>query len=221
VYSIFITGTDTDVGKTFVSQRILEAANAQGLSCVGYKPVAAGCEFDQGQWVNEDALALQQASSLSVTLAEVNPIALAPAIAPHIAAQEANQPIDTHKIVQGYEHLSSLGPDFLLMEGAGGWRLPLSKDHYLSEVVAELTLDVVLVVGMRLGCLNHALLTAEAIQHDGLKLKGWIANQVEPAMPYYQQNLASLDHMMPVPRLAEVTYNSPSILIDLAEISGI
>ena len=216
--ALFVTGTDTEVGKTYVSAMLLKAAALADKRVVGYKPVAAGCEWQDGQWQNEDALALMAASNVPVTLEEVNPIALEPAIAPHIAARLVNTPISEAVIKAGYQHLLDRQADVLLMEGAGGWRLPLSNDRFLSDVVKDLQLDVILVVGMRLGCLNHALLTAEAIKADGLNIKGWVANTLAPEMPCLNENLATLEQLMPAPRLATIPYQLTPDLAALAEI---
>ncbi|MDC8831771.1 dethiobiotin synthase [Alteromonas gilva] len=212
----FITGTDTEVGKTYVSCQLLTAAAKAGKTAVGYKPVAAGCEWRDGAWQNEDALAFLQASNVAVTLNEVNPVALQPAIAPHIAAQQAGVEISEQLIKDGLARLQARQPDVVIMEGAGGWRLPLGNDRFLSHVVQDLALEVIVVVGMRLGCLNHALLTAEAIQADGLKVKGWIANQLCDAMPCFDENLATLERLMPAPHLATVPYGTAPDYAQLA-----
>lgn len=206
--AFFVTGTDTEVGKTYVSAMLLKAAVMAGKRAIGYKPVAAGCEWHNGQWRNEDALTLQQASNVELTLKEVNPVTLEPAIAPHIAARLAGEPISEAVIKSGFDHLLDKQADVLLMEGAGGWRLPIGNQRFLSDVVKALQLDVIVVVGMRLGCLNHALLTAEAVKADGLKIKGWVANTLTPDMPYFNENLATLEQLMPAPRLATIPNQS-------------
>ena len=202
----FVTGTDTEVGKTYVTCQLLRATQAISKSSVGYKPIAAGCDKVNGEWVNEDALAIQQASSLKLPLSIINPISLVPPIAPHIAAAEAGVSLSEHTNSQGLSQLQQYKPDVLLMEGAGGWRLPLSESTYLPDVVAKLNMEVILVVGMKLGCLNHALLTAEAITHDGFNIKGWVANDITGEMPRYKENLATLKHALPAPLLLEVPY---------------
>ena len=214
----FITGTDTEVGKTYVTQKLLLAANTVGLSTLGYKPIAAGCERRGDEWVNEDALALQQASSIKVDLHEINPIALPPPIAPHIAAAEHNQTITTNAIVTGLQQLHRYQPEVVLMEGAGGWRLPINRSEYLSDVVKQLELPVIVVVGMRLGCINHALLTIEAIKRDGLNVKGWIANRIDTEMLRYQENLTTLKQRISEPLLAEIPFSTE---IDLATLGQI
>jgi len=214
----FVTGTDTEVGKTYVTCQLLRAANNASLTAIGYKPIAAGCELVNGEWVNEDALNIQQASACAngqtLPINEINPIALTPPIAPHIAAHEEGVALTHEKIAEGLNALAAYRPDILLMEGAGGWRLPLTiggdntPTHYLSDVVKALKMDVILVVGMRLGCLNHALLTAEAIRADGLIIKGWVANDITGNMTRYQENLRSLKAMLPEPLLAEIPYQT-------------
>ena len=130
----FITGTDTEVGKTYVTSHLLKSASALGKSTLGYKPIAAGCDNVDGNWVNEDAASLQAASSITVSIKEVNPIALLPPIAPHIAAKEAGVTLTAEAITAGLLHLERYSPDLLLMEGAGGWQLPLSEETFLSDV---------------------------------------------------------------------------------------
>lgn len=203
----FVTGTDTEVGKTYVTCQLLRAADDAGMTSIGYKPVSAGCENIDGQRANEDAVALQKASSLSLPTALINPIVFDAPIAPHIAAARQNQPIDELRIKDGYHVLCDHNPDLLLMEGAGGWRLPISDNRLMSDVVKSLELPVILVVGMRLGCLNHALLSAEAIIKDGLPLRGWVANCLSDDMPVLQENLAYLKSAMPAPMLAEIPFS--------------
>ncbi|MFT6926826.1 MAG: dethiobiotin synthetase [Psychromonas sp.] len=202
----FVTGTDTDAGKTVCCQALLQAANRQQLSTLAYKPIAAGCELTQYGLRNQDALLLQKASSLTVAYELLNPIAFTAAIAPHIAAQLENKPIEQGYISQGLERLKSLQSQVIIIEGAGGWRLPLNADETLADWVAMQKLPVILVVGMKLGCLNHAMLTYETIISDGLKVVGWIANQVEEEMSFYAQNLALLKHKIHAPMIAEIPY---------------
>lgn len=202
----FVTGTDTDVGKTVCCQALLQAANRQQLSTLAYKPIAAGCEQTLYGLRNHDALLLQKSSSLEVAYELVNPIAFTAAIAPHIAAQIENKPIEQGYISQGLQRLKSLESNLIIVEGAGGWRLPLNADETLSGWVATQKLPVILVVGMKLGCLNHAILTYESIINDGLKVVGWIANQVEKGMPFYALNIEMLKHKINAPMIAEIPY---------------
>ena len=213
----FITGTDTEVGKTYVTCQLLEAATALGHKAIGYKPISAGCDLIDGEWVNEDAANIQKSNSIELSISEINPIALKPPIAPHIAAIEAGVLLSDEKIIHGLESLQAYKPDVLLMEGAGGWRLPLDVGNenrptrFLSDVVASIGMDVILVVGMRLGCLNHALLTAQAIRSDGLNIAGWVANDISGKMTRYSDNLASLKAMLPEPLLAEIPFGQQLI----------
>lgn len=202
----FITGTDTEVGKTYVTAQILAGLAQQNVTTLGYKPIAAGFEQIHGQWVNEDAQALHQASGLEVDINEVNPIQILPPIAPHIGAAQAGIDLSVDAVVKGWHTLAAKQPELLLTEGAGGWRLPLGNGVYLSAAVKELNSPVIIVVGMRLGCLNHAILTAEAVQRDGLTIAGWVANQVDPNMSAYAENLATLQELMPAPMLCEIQY---------------
>ena len=212
--AFFVTGTDTEVGKTFVSEALLVALNQKGLLTAGYKPIAAGCDVTEHGLRNEDALKLQHNSSIDLSYNEVNPIAFEAPIAPHLAAQNLSvdtvaQPISVDTVREGFNCLTQKKPDVLIVEGAGGWRLPLGVDfegrpRYLSEFVVERNLAVILVVGMRLGCLNHAVLTAECIRNDGLKIVGWIANQIDPDMPLLDDNIESLKTLLNAPFIGSI-----------------
>jgi dethiobiotin synthetase len=219
--AFFVTGTDTEVGKTFVTEALLILLNKKGLLTAGYKPIAAGCEVTENGLRNEDALTLQKHSNIDLSYDEVNPIAFEAAIAPHLAAQNIRedntaQPISIDTVREGFIHLLQKKPDVLIVEGAGGWRLPLGIDYenqprYLSEFVVERNLSVILVVGMRLGCLNHAVLTAECIRNDGLKIAGWVANQIDPDMPYLDDNIESLKTLLDVPFLGSIPRLNTSV----------
>ena len=193
----FITGTDTEVGKTWVSCRLLERAREAGLSCYGLKPIAAGCEDTADGPRNEDALNLMAASSLTLPYDLVNPVALKAAIAPHIAARQEGRRISLSQLA-GYVRgaLSSHPADLVLVEGAGGWRVPLNDREMLSALAVELNLPVIQVVGMKLGCISHALLTAEAIQADGLRYTGTVANCFGE-MDVREENLITLRQHLP------------------------
>lgn len=204
--TFFVTGTDTDVGKTVCCKALIQACNQHGLSTLAYKPIAAGCEMLNGQLSNEDARILQEASSVNLGYDAINPIAFEMPIAPHIAAQLENKPIDLQLITQGLNRLQSQDADIIIVEGAGGWRLPLNDKQMLSDWVIEQELAVILVVGMKLGCLNHAILTYQSIINDGLKVVGWIANQLQEDMPFYEQNLSYLTHRIAAPKLGEIAY---------------
>lgn len=203
----FIAGTDTDVGKTYVSVGLLNAAARKGLRVLGLKPIAAGAELVDGSLKNEDALLLHGASNVKVSYEQVNPVVLEQAIAPHIAASLAGRLITASRL-EGFLKGSLLMPhDFALVEGAGGWRVPLNDRESLSDLACALGFPVIMVVNMKLGCLNHAILTAEAIHRDGLNLVGWVANTPqETVMPYYQENLASLQAALSAPLLTELSW---------------
>jgi len=200
----FITGTDTDVGKTLCCAALLQAAQQQGLSTLAYKPIAAGCDATQTGLRNEDALILQKNSTLKVDYALVNPIAYQDPIAPHIAATLEERPIELGVVTTGLQQLQSLSTDLLIVEGAGGWHLPINDKQLLSQWVIEQKLPVILVVGMKLGCLNHAMLTYQALISDGVPVAGWIANQLATEMPFYQQNLDWLKQKIAPPLIAEL-----------------
>ena len=202
----FVTGTDTEVGKTAASCALLHAAAAAGLSTAAVKPVAAGCDA-QGR--NEDALQLMAAMTSSLAYEQVNPVALQAAIAPHIAAEQEGRRVQVARLAGLCRGVMLSGADLVLIEGAGGWRVPLSPRETLADLARELQVGVILVVGMRLGCLNHALLTAEAIRRDGLQLAGWIANQPGQRMNCHEQNLDTLRAMLPGPFLGELPHLSP------------
>lgn len=200
----FIAGTDTDVGKTTIAAGLLHAARLQGLSTLGAKPVASGCTVTAKGLRNSDAQALIDESSVKLAYEEVNPFAFEPAIAPHVAAREAGVTLEVPVLAKAMRHVLDQGADFTLVEGAGGWRVPLSNQANLSDLAIALKLPVILVVGVRLGCINHALLSAEAIARDGLQLAGWVANIIEPRTSRLEENLASLAERLPAPCLGRV-----------------
>ena len=201
---LFITGTDTDVGKTVVACGFLAAANQQGLRTAAIKPVAAGCEVTEQGMTNTDALQLQAAASHKLPYQQINPIALEPAIAPHIAAAEAGVRLSASRLVGYCRGVSLMPVDMVVIEGAGGWRVPINSRETLADVARELNCAVVVVVGMRLGCLNHALLTMEAIRRDGLQIAGWVANILDPEMPRLQENIDTLMQCINEPCLGTV-----------------
>ena len=202
--SYFIAGTDTDIGKTTIAAGLLHAARLNGLSTLGAKPVASGCDVTPKGLRNADALALLAQCSLPLTYTEVNPQAFEPAIAPHLAAREAGVALTVQSLVAPMRHILDKQADFTLIEGAGGWRVPLADQDNLSDLAMALGLPVILVVGVRLGCINHALLTAEAIARDGLQLAGWVANIIEPKTSRLEENLATLAERLPAPCLGRV-----------------
>ncbi len=193
----FVTGTNTNVGKTWVSVRLLEAARGAGLSCYGVKPIAAGSEATDEGLRNEDAEALQSAASVELDYDLVNPVAFREPVAPHILAQRHGMNLNAERLA-GYVNgaLMTRKADLVLVEGAGGWYVPINQRETLADLARRLELPVILVVGMELGCLNHALLTAEAIRRDGLELAGWIANFLHGEMNAGEENFATLEAML-------------------------
>ena len=202
----FITGTDTEIGKTTVAAGLLQSARRQGMSTAAAKPVASGCQPTAEGLRNDDALALLAQCSLALNYDEVNPYAFTPAIAPHLAAAEAGICLDVASLQAPVQRLLARGADFSVVEGAGGWRVPLTAGESLSDLAIALQLPVILVVGVRLGCINHALLTAEAILRDGLLLAGWVANVVDPHTGRLQSNLETLCERLPAPCLGVVPH---------------
>lgn len=200
--TFFITGTDTGVGKTRVSVEILRALNRRGLKTIGLKPLAAGAEEIGGERCNEDAVALRQAASVELSYEQVNPVLLQAPMAPHLAALREQRTLSLRSL-SGYCRgaLMTRKCDVALIEGAGGWRVPLNPRETLADLPRELDIPVVLVVGMKLGCLNHALLTAEAIQRDGLRLAGWVANSLESEMESLEANIDTLVTLLRAPLL--------------------
>ena len=194
----YVTGTDTGIGKTIASTSLLHALRSKGLHAVGMKPVASGCARTDTGWHNEDALALQEASDPRPDYSDLNPYALPLPLAPEIAAREAGVEIELGKIESAFERLRALA-DTVVVEGVGGWSAPLSATLDQVDVVRALRLPVVMVVGMRLGCLNHARLTARAIAADGCELVGWIANHVDPGMERQDENFELLRARLQAP----------------------
>lgn len=202
--AFFVTGTDTEIGKTTIACGLLQAARNAGLSTAAAKPVASGCERTAKGLRNSDALGLLAGCSLPLRYEEVNPFAFEPAIAPHLAAREAGVQLDVEALAGPVNAVLARNADFTLVEGAGGWRVPLAGGENLSDLAVRLGLPVILVVGVRLGCINHAVLSAEAIQRDGLVLAGWVANIVDPATSRLEENLATLAERLPAPCLGRV-----------------
>lgn len=202
----FVTGTDTDVGKTRIAEAMLCLARQRGLTTAAVKPVAAGCENGPSGLRNSDALALQAQCQPALAYPLVNPVALAPAIAPHIAAEQIGVSLEVAELLQRVRQVLELGADFAVVEGAGGWRVPLNNSETLADLAQALDLPVILVVGVRLGCINHALLSAEAIIGDGLPLAGWVANIVDPDSACIAENIATLKQQLPAPCLGEVPF---------------
>lgn len=198
MFSVYVSGTDTGIGKTLTSCALLHALRGHGLRALGMKPVASGCAFLEGQWKNEDALALQAAGIPSAAYSDINPFALQHPLAPELAARDAGIDVSLPPILAAYARLAAQA-DALVVEGVGGWAAPLSPSLMQADLVRALHLPVVLVVGLRLGCLSHALLSARAIVADGLHLAGWIGSQIDPAMARVEDNITMLRERLPAP----------------------
>ena len=193
--AFFITGTDTGIGKTYVACKLIQQYIAQGYKVVGMKPVAAGCELINGEWVNDDVVKLEIASNVKAPRKLTNPYSFKEPIAPHIAAELAGEAIDFTVIKQAFDALSELA-DIVIVEGAGGFLVPLNDTETMADLAGILNIPIILVVGIRLGCINHALLTAQAIQARNVSLAGWIANPIEPKMQQYNRNVEVIGKML-------------------------
>lgn len=207
----FIAGTDTEIGKTHVACALIRHLVANGRRVAAMKPVASGCDPGPDGLRNADALALQEAANVSLPYRQVNPVALQPAIAPHIAARQAGVDIDLAAIARAAEGVEA---DYFVVEGVGGWCVPLGEGAMLADLARLLADEVILVVGLRLGCINHALLSAAQIRRDGFSLAGWVANVLDPNMPALAENLATLEALMPAPRLGTVGFGEQFIQVD-------
>lgn len=202
----FVTGTDTGVGKTCVAEALLQALSRKGLRGVGMKPVASGCERGPDGVRSPDALRLCAASSVTVDYRDLNPYAFEAPIAPHIAAVQAGVEAQLEVVQRHFARLAEKA-DWLVVEGAGGWCVPLNRNQLLSDMARSMGLPVILVVGMRLGCINHALLTARAVRGDGVPLAGWVANCIDAAFDFVPENLAAIDQRLGAPCLALIPFN--------------
>ena len=203
----FVTGTDTGVGKTLVSAGLLHALARHHRRVVGMKPVAAGLVPWGEDWASEDAIALRAASTLAVPPALDNPVLLPDPMSPHIAAQRAGCEVTLAPILNAYRQLAAQA-DAVVVEGAGGWLVPLSETLNIADLAVALNLPVVLVVGLKLGCLNHAMLSANAIRASGLQLAGWIASRVEPDMLVPEENMDWLRRNLGAPLLADLPWQA-------------
>lgn len=203
---IFITGTDTEIGKTRVACALLNALNKKNIQAVGMKPVASGAELVDGKLQNEDAIRLRDASSVKLPYELINPYVFKQAASPHISARLAQQEIELEKITNCYKKLEAQ-TDFVVVEGVGGWLAPLNETQTVTDMAVALNLPVVMVVGMRLGCLNHALLTAQHIQLSELQLAGWIANCVDENFSYLEENINTLNKMINAPLIARLGFD--------------
>lgn len=217
----FVTGTDTDAGKTFVTVLMLEALKQKGLSTLALKPLAAGCEQVDGELRNDDALKLQAAMTVALPYQQINPIALKSAIAPHLAAEEEGRTLSVDRLAGLIRGALMTPADVTLVEGAGGWLVPLNHRETLGNLVKELELPVILVVGVRLGCLNHALLTAQAVAAAGLPLAGWVSNGIDPEAAKVQENINTLKSMLPAPCLGVIPHGPQADKEALAQLIDI
>ena len=214
----FVTGTDTEVGKSIVTAAILQKGADLQLKTIGMKPVASGCEQTPGGLRNEDALLMMEHMTETLPYEQVNPIALEPAIAPHVAAVQAGRKLSASRLVGLARGLMMKPADLMLIEGAGGWRVPLNERETYARVPGELALGVIIVVPLRLGCINHALLTAEAIRHDGLTVAGWVANRPdETPMTCEEETLEFLKGHMGAPCLGVLPW---SRTVDIRSLAG-
>ena len=203
----FVAGTDTGVGKTAMTVALLNHFKQQGLSTAALKPIASGCDEVDGKLYNEDAQAMLDAMTHQCDYSKVNPYAFLPPIAPHLAAKDAGIDLNVASLLNSAEPMLLAPVDILLIEGAGGWMVPLNEKETLADFVEALELPVILVVGMRLGCINHALLTYEQITSRKLTMAGWIANCLSDDMLYLQENIATLKKLLPAPCMGVVSYN--------------
>lgn len=212
---LFVTGTDTDVGKTVATCQLLRAFAANGLRAVGMKPVASGCEWRDGALWNADVAAHRAAGNVAAPLEWVSPYRFEPPISPHLAARRAGVEVDLAHLLDCARRLEQLA-DVVVVEGAGGWLAPLSDSACMEDLARKLGAPVVLVVGMRLGCLNHALLTARAISQSGVPFAGWVANHIDPAMRDCQDNLDTLWQKLAAPCLGQIAHGSDAENLALA-----
>jgi len=226
-HRLFITGTDTDVGKTEIACALLHLARKKSLSTAAMKPVAAGCELftdNEGkqEWRNTDAVRLQQQCSIPLNYSEINPVALKKAMAPHLAAYEEKKTITVERLAGFTQNIFGKKTDFTVIEGAGGWRVPISHRELMSQYVQQLNLlqpktQVLLVVGIRLGCINHTLLTVEAIARDNVPFVGWIANCINADMPAVIENIQTLERLLPAPCLGIIPFQKDPTIETFAE----
>jgi len=216
----FVTGTDTGVGKTWATLGLMGALKARGLTVAGMKPVASGCRTTPAGLRNPDAELIGKEASQAFPYEMVNPYAYAPAIAPHIAAGDAGGAIELSRILAAHQNLVA-GADFIVVEGVGGWRVPLNDHQGIADLARCLAHPVLLVVGLRLGCISHALMTAETIAADGVVLAGWIANQLDPAYERSSETVESLRRRLPAPLLGQLPWieslDVPALAVRLRE----
>ena len=201
----FVTGTDTGIGKTHVSVSLIRLLRARGMRVLGMKPVASGAERCGEKWQNEDALALMEASSLALPYEWVNPYVFEAPVSPHLAAARAGRRVELAHLITAYRRLAAFA-DCVIVEGAGGWRVPLNSTEDIADLAVQLGLPVIQVVGMRLGCINHACLTQAAMQARGVSCSGWVANHLERELPCREEVLATLTERLGEPPLGELCF---------------
>lgn len=220
-FSCFVTGTDTEIGKTLVSSALLHALGKMGVRAAGMKPVAAGAELRDGLWHNDDVDALAAAAPLKLSLALTTPYLLRTPVAPHIAAGLEGVRIEPQKILDAFAQVQQQA-EAVVVEGVGGFRVPLADDFDTTDLAQQLGLPVILVVGLRLGCISQALLTAEAIAARGLVLAGWVANTVDPGMAHADANVEAIAARLHapllgrLPRFAQPTAGAAAACLDLS-----
>lgn len=212
---VFITGTDTGVGKTWFTLALMEAFKKQGQKANGMKPVASGGNYINGKLMNDDARLILQNCSEPLNYEHINPFVFEAPVAPNFAARQVGEIVELDQIVSSYNQLAS-ACDIVVVEGIGGWRVPLSDNIRTADLVRELALPVILVVGLRLGCINHAVLTAEAIRADGINLCGWVSNQLEKESLHKEETLEFLNEELACPNIADLDY---MIALDSAEMA--
>ncbi len=195
--AFFITGTDTGVGKTYMACKLIRDYVALGYKVVGMKPVAAGEDFVNGEWVNDDVLKLEAASNVKAPRKLTNPYSFKQAIAPNIAAELVGVKINLNKIKHAFEELSTMA-DIVIVEGAGGFLVPINDKETLADFVKMINIPIILIVGIKLGCINHSLLTIEAIKARNCKLQGWIANPIDTNMQNYNENVLTIVKMLQI-----------------------
>lgn len=202
---LFVTGTDTGIGKTRASCLLIRAYAELGYKIIGMKPVASGASVIHGQLQNEDARALMEASNVAAPYALINPYCFAPAIAPQLGADQAGTIIDINRIKDAYQQLAGLA-DVVIVEGVGGWSVPLSNNTDVGDIALQLGLPVLMVVGIRLGCINHALLTASAVRSKGVTLAGWVANILDKSMHEAEANIQAIEQRLGVSVTAKIPF---------------
>lgn len=204
-FACFVTGTDTEIGKTCITMGLMQRFREQGYTVAGMKPVASGSKLLNNEWRNEDALNIQANCSDEIEYRHINPYALQEPIAPHIAARKEGITIQLDPIVKSFEELKNRA-DVVIVEGVGGWRVPMGDSLQTADLIRALNVPVVLVVGLRLGCINHALLSAETILMDQNRLLGWVANRIDPEYGEVDETIDTISRTIPAPLLGKVPY---------------